>query len=581
MKKLLYILFAFIPSFAFAQDAEKSVDKALLIDSLYADFIGLEVQDMYDSAFVVLKECYALDPEAPELNFQMYLYERMFAVQDSTNTDEIPWAAAVEKVRKAHEKNPNELKYATALLSAYAAIGDTLSVVPLLEHIIDLDKTNEQYMYILLRIYDQKKEYQKQLALLDKFEEVSGASSGIDMYRFDAIKELEGDKAALKFLKKLIKKSPQEAQYYAALAYHYAEKEDFKKAVPQFEKAIQLDPIDPGYQYNYIDCLERMGMEAEAKQKKLSIVNDPKASAELKTQLVRDLLEEFETEENGTEKMMQMFRTALEQPQETNDMTLMYLGYMNLQKYSVDSIATAFGEVLEKEPTNEEAYMFLLNYYETKDMKKELAETCQRAIDNGVDKLEFYFYQGIYYYQLDEQDKALQSFQNAVANRKFANNPKLYAECYSLIGTIYHEKDSLAKAYEAYEECLKWDADNLETLNNYAYYLSVEGKDLERAEKMSKRTIIAEPDKGIYLDTYAWILYKMGRYDEAVKYINKAVADTGNVSAEEYDHAGDIYYMLNEKDAAVAYWELALMKAEQEENYDTKTLERKIKTKKL
>ncbi len=98
---------------------------------------------------------------------------------------------------------------------------------------------------------------------------------------------------------------------------------------------------------------------------------------------------------------------------------------------------------------------------------------------------------------------------------------------------------------------------------------------------MSKRTIVAEPNKGIYLDTYAWILYKMGRYDEAVTYINKAVADTGNVSAEEYDHAGDIYYKLNEKEAAVAYWELALMKAKQEENYDTQNLERKIKTKKL
>ncbi len=578
MKKLLYILLSLLPSFVFAQEA---ADKAQLIDSLYADFIGLEVRDLYDSAYVVLKKCYELDPEAAELNFQMALYDRMYARQDSTIAEDEAMEGIRKKLQKAYDKEPDHKKYATTLLNFCAEMGDTTQVMSLLEHVVELDKTNEQYLFILLRLYDSKELYDKELKLLDRIEEVTGASSGIDMYRFDAMKKIKGDKAALKFLNGLIKKSPQESQYYAALAYYYVEKEEFKKAVPQYEKAIELDPSEPGYQYNFISCLEKMGRESEARQKKLDIINNPKASSELKVQLVRDLLEEFETEENGTERMMQMFRTALEQPQETTDLTQMYIGYMGVQNYSNDSIANALKAVLAKEPTNEDAYMFLLGHYESIGEKKLLAETCQQAIDNGVDKLEFYFYQGIYYYQLDDKEKALQSFQNAVANRKFANNPKLYAECYSLIGSIYHEQDSLAKAYEAYEECLKWDADNLETLNNYAYYLSVEGKDLERAEKMSKRTISAEPNKGIYLDTYAWILYKMGRYEEAVTYINKAVADTGNVSAEEYEHAGDIYYKLNEKEAAVAYWELALMKAKQEENYDKTELERKLKTKKL
>lgn len=581
MKKLLYILFSFLPSFAFAQDGDKSVDKVQLIDSLYADFIGLEVQDLYDSAYVVLKKCYELDPEAAELNYQMALYDRMYAREDSTQAGEDAMTGVMEKLRKAYEKEPDNKKYVVTLLNASAETGDTTLVQPLLEHIVELDRTNEQYIYVLLRLYESKEEYEKELNLLNRLEEVTGSSTGIEMYRFDALRKTKGDKAALKYLNNLIKKSPQESQYYAALAYYYEEKENFKKAIPQYEKAMQLDPSEPNYQYSYIGCLEKMGNDAEARQQKLAIINNPKSSSELKVQLVRDLLEEFETEENGTERMMQMFRTALKQPQETTDLTQLYIGYMGMQKYSHDSIANALKDVLAIEPTNEDAYLFLLNYYESIDEKKLLAETCQQAIDNGVDKLEFYFYQGIYYYQLDDKDKALQAFQNAVANRKFANNPKLYAECYSLIGSIYHEKDSLEKAFEAYEECLKWDADNIETLNNYAYYLSVEGKDLERAEKMSKRTIIAEPNKGIYLDTYAWILYMMGRYDEAATYINKAIADTGNVSAEEYEHAGDIYYKLNEKEAAVAYWELALMKAEQEEGYDKAELERKIKTKKL
>lgn len=97
---------------------------------------------------------------------------------------------------------------------------------------------------------------------------------------------------------------------------------------------------------------------------------------------------------------------------------------------------------------------------------------------------------------------------------------------------------------------------------------------------MSRKTVIAEPNNGTYLDTYAWVLFKLGRYTEAADYINRTISQTGGVSEVEYEHAGDIYYMLKEKEAAVAYWELAKMRAEAA-GKDTTDLDRKIRTKKL
>ena len=572
MKRLLYILL-FLPSLLFAQEK-------VLLDSLYADFIGQEVQENFDSAYTILKRCYEMDPEAAELNFQLALYDRMMLSNDSAKVAEGLMKDVIAKLKKAYDKEPDNKKYARTLLNAYAQEGDTTMIQPMLEKLVELDKNNEQYIAVLLRLYDGKKEYDKELALIDHLETVVGKSPDINVSRAEVYKNFYGDKKALKYVNKLIKESPSESVYYLYLAMHYGEKEDFKKALPYYEKALEMNPADAATRYNYIGCLEKMGKDAEARQMKMDIVNDPKAASELKRQLVLDLLEEFETEENGTERMMQMFRTALEQPQENGDMTTLYIQYMAFQKWPADSIAAAVEDVLAKEPTNEEAYLTLLGYFGEKDDKEKVIDICNRAIENGVDKLEIYFYQGGYNYQMGRHDEALRILEKAVANRKFANNPKMYADCYEMIGDLYHEKDSIQKAYDAYDECLKWDPDNNGALNNYAYYLSEEGKDLEKAERMSKKTVISEPNNGTYLDTYAWVLFKLGRYTEAADYINRTISQTGGVSDVEYEHAGDIYYMLKEPEAAVAYWELAKMRAEAA-GKDTTELDRKLRTKKL
>lgn len=550
------------------------------LDSLYADFIGQEVQENFDSAYTILKRCYELDPEAAELNFQLALYDRMMLSDDSAKVADGLMKDVVAKLKKAYDKEPDNKRYARTLLNAYAQEGDTTMVQPLLEKLVELEKDNEQYIAILLRLYDGQKEYDKELALLDHLETVVGKSPDINVSRAEVYKNHYGEKKALKYVNKLIKESPKESEYYLYLAMHYGENENFKKALPYYEKALELNPADAATRYNYIGSLEKMGRDDEARQMKLDIVNDPKAASELKKQLVLDLLEEFETEENGTERMMQMFRTALEQPQENGDMTTLYIQYMAFQKWPADSIAEAIEDVLAKEPTNEDAYLTLLGHYGEKDDKEKVIDICTRAIEHGIDKLEIYFYQGGYNYQVGRHDEALRILEKAVANRKFANNPKLYADCYEMIGEIYHEKDSMQKAYEAYDECLKWNPDNYGTLNNYAYYLSLEERDLEKAEQMSRKTVIAEPNNGTYLDTYAWVLFKLGRYTEAADYINRTISQTGGVSEVEYEHAGDIYYMLKEKEAAVAYWELAKMRAEAA-GKDTTDLDRKIRTKKL
>jgi Tfp pilus assembly protein PilF len=93
-------------------------------------------------------------------------------------------------------------------------------------------------------------------------------------------------------------------------------------------------------------------------------------------------------------------------------------------------------------------------------------------------------------------------------------------------------------------------------MNNYAYYLSLEKKDLKRAERMSAKTVELEPKNSTYLDTYAWILYQQESYTLAKFYIERAVDNLSN--EEEHgvvlEHYGDILWMTRDDEKAMQFW---------------------------
>ena len=148
---------------------------------------------------------------------------------------------------------------------------------------------------------------------------------------------------------------------------------------------------------------------------------------------------------------------------------------------------------------------------------------------------------------------------------------------WSTKGDIYHELGDSKKAYKAYDKALKINPGYVYVLNNYAYYLSVEGKNLKKAYEMSKKTIEAEPDNATYLDTFGWIIYLQGRPLEAKPFFKRAMIYGGKDSAVILDHYADVLFALKEYDMAFVYWNLAKQKNSDGEVPD---LEEKIKRKK-
>jgi tetratricopeptide (TPR) repeat protein len=174
---------------------------------------------------------------------------------------------------------------------------------------------------------------------------------------------------------------------------------------------------------------------------------------------------------------------------------------------------------------------------------------------------------------------AIQTLRKGLDNVKEDTQISIISNSYTLLGDLYHDLGDDEKAFEAYDSCLIYTPNDVGALNNYAYYLSLKNQDLERAEQMSAKTLVQEPDNYTYNDTYAWILFMLERYDEAKVQIDKALEVMGDdISADDsniVEHAGDIYYKTGDKDGALRLWQKA-----KELGSDSKTLEKKLKRKK-
>lgn len=139
-----------------------------------------------------------------------------------------------------------------------------------------------------------------------------------------------------------------------------------------------------------------------------------------------------------------------------------------------------------------------------------------------------------------------------------AESDSIRSSIFAFEGDVHYELGNRKKAYTSYDKALKYNPDNVLVLNNYAYFLSEEDRNLDKALRMSKRVNELEDGNATYLDTYAWILYKLGRYEEARTSQRRAIALSGDSEPVILMHYGDILYALGEDFLAQNYWEKAL-----------------------
>lgn len=237
-----------------------------------------------------------------------------------------------------------------------------------------------------------------------------------------------------------------------------------------------------------------------------------------------------------------------------------FLCYLQMEKYD-----SAYFEVAPSAALTIEALMKSVNNRQGLDI---LMRFCTVVEKYDPSLWQTYKYLAIAHFQIKNEDEAFDMIDRGLRN---VTDSIGISSLYSIRGEFYHELDRMDLTYKDYDSALKYNPNDISLLNNYAYFLSLENRDLKRAQKMSSVAVNKEPDNPTYLDTYAWILFKQSQYSEALKYIQQAMEKGGEEHPDVVEHCGDIYYQCGYKDKALEYWHAAVRL-----NSDSKLLEQKI-----
>lgn len=542
-------------------------------DAFFLDAICQHEQGNNDAAFDLLRHCVEIDSTRSEAYFYLSRYYTYLKQKD----------LALDYSKRAVALEPENSTYLETLADAYIAQRDYEEAAQTLELLYDKNRDRDELLGVLIQLYEQLEDYEKAIYTLNRLETLNGKSERLS-YAKSGIYTRKGDKqAAIAEMNMLADQYPNDMNYrclYANTLYVNGQK---KKALAIYDEILKLEPENRSVLMAMLSHYNEQKDTVNANRMLERALMNKNATTDDRVALFRQVIGESERSGGDSTRVLQLFRQVLDMPQQDAEMALFCATYMNLKKMPEDSIRRVLEQALNIAPDNAAARLQLVSYAWKAEDRDRVIALCRDARQYNPDEMAFYYYQGIAYYQKDQLDEALNAFQNGIGVINQQSDPVIVSDFYAVMGDILHQKGLAREAFAAYDSCLQWKDDNIGCLNNYAYYLSERGEQLEKAEQMSYRTIKAEPKNATYLDTYAWILFMQKRYSEAKIYIDQTLQYDADTSAVLLEHAGDIYFQVGEKEQALSYWQQALERSSQlsEVKDDRRqVLIRKIKLKK-
>ena len=529
------------------REARLSPEQQRKYDYFFLEATKLKAKKEYDAAFDLLQHCLAIDPSAPSALYEISQYY-LFLKQ-------IPQGQAA--LEAAVENEPDNYWYNQALVGLYQQQKQKDKAIGLLEAMSVRFPEKTESLFSLLDLYNQAEDYDKVITTLNRLEDKIGKSEQLTMEKFRIYLQKKDNKSAFQEIESLVNEYPLDMRYQVVLGDVYMQNGKKQEAFDTYQKVLSTDPDNVMARLSLASYYDEIGEKELYKLQLDSLLLNKKIPSEAKLNVMRQVIAQNEQAGADSTQVITIFDRILQQDPDDDQIPMLYSQYL-WAKNMKESSVPVLERVLQIDPTNKAARMMLLEIAVQKEDFEQVIKICEPGVEATPDALEFYFYLAIAYNQAERGDDVLALSKKALEHVTADTKKEIVADFYTIMGDAYHTKGMMDEAYNAYDSALVYNPVNIGALNNYAYYLSVEKRDLDKAEEMSYKTVKAEPNNATYLDTYAWILFVKGNYAEARIYIDNAMKADGDKSDVVVEHCGDIYYMTGDVDGALKYWQQSL-----------------------
>ena len=552
------------PAVALAQSS-LTPEQQRKYDYFFLEAMRLKEKKDYASAFGLLQHCLDIHPNAASALYEVSQYY-MFLRQ-------VPQGQ--EALEKAVANAPDNYWYSQGLASLYQQQNELDKAVTLLEQMVVRFPAKQDPLFNLLDLYGRQEKYDEVISTLNRLEKRMGKNEQLSMEKFRIYLQMKDDKKAFQEIESLVQEYPMDMRYQVILGDVYLQNGKKQEAYDVYQKVLAAEPDNPMAIFSMASYYKQTGQEELYQQQLDTLLLNKKVTPDTKVGVMRRMIVENEQADKDSTQIIALFDRIMKQEQDDPQIPMLYAQYLLSKNMESESVPV-LEQVVDLDPTNKAARMMLIGAAVKKEDYKQIIKVCEPGIEATPDALEFYYYLAVAYNQAEKPDSVISICKRALEHTTADSKKEIVSDFYSILGDMYHTQKQMKEAYAAYDSALVYNPSNIGALNNYAYYLSVERRDLDKAEEMSYKTVKAEPNNATYLDTYAWILFEKGNYAEARIYIDNAMkSEGGDKSDVIVEHCGDIYYMTGDVDGALTYWKKAL-----EMGSESKTLKQKIEKKK-
>ncbi|MBW8686534.1 tetratricopeptide repeat protein [Chitinophaga rhizophila] len=461
--------------------------------------------------------------------------------------------------RRAAAMDTTNKWFQITLADAFGVNAQFDSAAAVYSHLSARYPASEEYLYNKGMFLAKADKPDEALVVFDTLESRAGLVEELAFQKQRLYLKLNRVEDAAAEVQKLINQNPEDVRYYLILGDIYNSNDRMEEATAIYNEVLERDSVNPRALIALSGYAKKEGRYDAYWNYLIRAFSNPDYNIDEKVAYVYPYLQMQKLDTSKLMEGLQLARLVIEaHPEEAKAYALQ--ADMYSQAGMLDSALMDYNKAVTLDSTRFTVWYQLMWIYSKKEEPDNLLKVSEVVAERFPKEFMGHYFRGVANFLLQNYPASIEALNIAVQTG--SNNDKnTRADVFSLLGDAYHATGQHLMSDSSYDRALALKPNDAMVLNNFSYYLSLRGEQLSKAESMSKRSLELEPESTNFMDTYAWILFRMARYEQAREWMEKAMQyEEARENPNMLEHYGDILFNLHQVDKALEYWQLAKQK---------------------
>lgn len=527
-------------------------------DRVKAEYIFLEAEKQRnmgrDDAFHhLLQYAHSLDPENSAIAYYLG-YSRL--MKSNLSVSDSLFSSSLRMMRKHVDAHPED-KYEAMLYANGNMIANQVQEgLRVLKIQAERNPHNVEVQLSIADAYARLEDYRNAIAAYDSVQQWQGQSVQLSARKVRAYQALNDTVGAIGEMRSLLATAPRNVDYNLAMGNMMLMFGERDSALTYYDKAQQYEPENGTTYLAKAQFYNAIGDSVNYDQQTYQALVSKDLDVASKVEVLADYARHLLVAKDSSARTENLFKVLIEQHPNEPQIRMLFSDYL-AAKDDMKGAAEQMDYAVNLDPTDAQAWNRLLVLNIISENYEAAIAAGDRAIELNPNDIELYGYIAPAYYNIKQYDKAIEVYKKALAAVDSTDTEHRSMFLGGMGDAKFSMGDTIG-AFALYDQAIEIAPNNVSILNNYAYFLTLCNRDLDKAERMSAKTVQAEPQNATFLDTYAWVFYKRKEYTMAQLYIEMAIKNERRPSSDIYDHYGDILLAVGNKQEALKQWKKAL-----------------------